>query len=584
MNRRNSLIGGAILVAIIATVIFLLPQKRSGVVIYAAKTVVTMEEANPSAEAIAVEAGRVVGLGDATLLLEAFPKAKIDKSFENHTIVPGLIDPHIHMLLSAVQYALPMAPPWPIATPDGAVPGYATRSAFLARLKEIEQNASGKKKPLIIYGYHDLVHGGLNKTDLDEISDTRPILVWHYSSHDFYLNSAALEWAKVDKELHEQYEGVALDDNGDLTGRIYEDALPYLMDTIGPSLINPLKVRKGAKGFSELLRQGGVTTVADLGYGILGLRLENLNIRFNWGSIKKSGHRLYLVPEHRAFAAKFDDKRVEEIQRMVSGARKTPAPVLPQVKFFVDAAFYSQTMRISAPGYLGGQSEGSEGMWVLPPSSIAETIRPYWEAGLGVRIHSNGNAAQTATLNALEELRSFDQERRFVIEHACLFTPRQIGRAAELNAAISAASHYVHYLGEAYQPILGQGLGSAISPLASLSKAGAPVTLHSDAPLAPPLPLQAASVHITRSTREGGELTPTEKLSAYEAMEAITIDAAFALGLENEIGSIAIGKKADFTILSANPLETPGEDWPEIGIWGTIIDGAKYPAPKKAPH
>jgi len=170
---------------------------------------------------------------------------------------------------------------------------------------------------------------------------------------------------------------------------------------------------------------------------------------------------------------------------MVAGEIETPAPVLPQVKFFTDAAFYSQTMRVSEPGYLSGQSEGTQGLWVIQPDNIAPTIQPYWDAGLAVRIHSNGDAAQSATLDALAELRPTAPDRKFIFEHAGLFSPEQVTRAADLGAGVSAASHYVFYLGEAYQSPLGPERGNWILPLASLSAAGVPVTLHSGAPLAP---------------------------------------------------------------------------------------------------
>ena len=237
-------------------------------------------------------------------------------------------------------------------------------------------------------------------------------------------------------------------------------------------------------------------------------------------------------------------------------------------------------MRVSPPGYLAGQSQGTEGLWVTPPDVLANTIRPYWEQGLSIRIHSNGDAAQTATLNALEVLRAMDPDLDFVIEHAGLFSPDQVAKAGALNAVISAASHYVFYLGDLYQGPLGDPRGGWITPLNSLSNAGVPVTLHSDAPLAPPLPLRAASVHMTRATRSGGALSASEALSPLDALEAITIDAARALGLEDEIGSIAPGKRADFTILGANPLETEAGQWPNIPVWGVVLDGV----PRKAPE
>ena len=552
-----------------------MPPQGENAVIFAAANVVTMDEGGVT-EAVAVRDGRIIQVGSLDELRGDLPGADTDFTFEDKTLVPGLIDPHIHMALSSLQYATPLTPPWPMATPDGMVRGLPTREAYFQGLTDIV-DAAPEGEPLIVYGFHNLVHGDLSKSDLDAVTTDRPLVVWHYSSHDFYLNSAALVWAGIDASWHDRFEGVDLDQNGELTGRIYEDAVGALLQTLGPILLAPDRLTRGLNGFSEMLRAGGVTTVADLGYGIFTLPLENANIAGNWRSIDHSGYRLYLVPEHRAFNAAFGDARVETVLGMVAGEIETPAPVLPQVKFFTDAAFYSQTMRISPPGYLSGQSEGSEGLWVIKPQDLVPTIQPYWDAGLAVRIHSNGDAAQSATLDALAELRPAASGREFIFEHAGLFSPEQVTRAAELGAGISAASHYVFYLGQAYQSPLGPNRGNWILPLASLSEAGVPVTLHSDAPLAPPLPLRAASVHMLRSTREGDVLTPSEKLSAEEALESITIDAAYALGLQDEIGSIALGKLADFTVLDANPLETPADDWPEIGVWGVVIDGEKRP-------
>lgn len=544
-------------------------------IIYPA-TVVTMDDAFPSASAVAVHEGLITAVGELDALVSALPGAAVDPRFADQVIAPGFIDPHVHMALSSIQYAMPLTPPWAMAGPDGIVEGLATREEFFARLRELEAEAPAGE-PLIVYGFHDLVHGDLDRHDLDAVTTERPLLVWHYSSHDFYLNTPALAWANIDASLHDRFEGVPLGEDGEPTGRVFEDALAVLLQSVGPLIMAPDVLERGLANFSGLLRQGGVTTVADLGYGIFSFPLENANIANNWVSPEQSGYRVYLVPEFRALERTFGEDRVQAVADMVSGVRAAPAPVLPQVKFFTDAAFYSQTMRLSEPGYLAGQSEGSQGLWVIEPDALADTIRPYWDAGFGVRIHSNGDAAQEATLDALAELRVDDADRRFVFEHAGLFSPDQVARAAALNASVSAASHYVFYLGEVYQAPLGDSRGSWILPLNSLSQAGVPVTLHSDAPLAPPLPLRAAGIHMTRATREGGVLTPDERLSAAEALESITIDAAYALGLEDEIGSIAVGKRADFTILDANPLDTPGEAWSEIGIWGVVLAGALRP-------
>ncbi|MGB1068377.1 MAG: amidohydrolase family protein, partial [Henriciella sp.] len=209
--------------------------------------------------------------------------------------------------------------------------------------------------------------------------------------------------------------------------------------------------------------------------------------------------------------------------------------------------------------------------------ALVPTLQPIVDAGLGIHIHSNGDAAQAATLAALANLRATGFTGKFVIEHGGLFSPEQVVLAGRLNAMVSVASHYVHYMSTIYAEPLGHTRADWITPVGSLSRAGSIIALHSDAPLAPPDPLRAGSVHMTRETREGGVYVASEALTPQQALEAVTINAAYILGLEQEIGTIEAGKRADFTILEANPLELAAQDWPEIGVWGVVLNGRKAP-------
>jgi len=553
------------------------PPAGEGVTIYPAKAVVTMAAEGEVAGAVAVSGDRIVATGSLEALMDDMPAAAVDTSFSDEVIVPGLIDPHVHVVLGALQYNLPITPPWPMATPHGMKMGLPTREAFLAELSNIVA-ASDPAKPVVAYGYHNLVHGDLTRADLDAIAPAQPLIVWHYSSHDFYLNSAAIEAARFTPALAHKFHGVDVDEAGELTGRIYEDAALLVIQAYAGVILAPDNVTAGFHGFSSMLREAGVTTTAEMAYGLFGWDMEDANIRANWGSAQQAGYHLYLVPEYRSLERTYGDERVQAVLDMVSGAHPTPAPVLPRVKFFTDGAFYSQTMRLSPPGYLSGQSQGSEGLWVGGPDGLIPAIQPYWDAGLSVNIHSNGDAAQTATLDALETLRERDGPgNSFVIEHGGLFSPEQVEKAGRLDACLSAASHYVFYMANEYAGPLGAARAQWILPLGALSAAGVPVAVHSDAPLAPPYPLRAAGVHMTRATREGSRYEAEMALSAYDALEAITLDAARVLGLEAEIGSIEPGKRADFTILGANPLETPGEAWEAIPVWGVVLDGVKRP-------
>ncbi|MCH2190681.1 MAG: amidohydrolase family protein [Gammaproteobacteria bacterium] len=538
-----------------------------------ASAVITMESGDSYVNAIAIDKGKIKAVGEFESLIARYPNYDIDREFAERVIVPGFIDPHIHMLLGALIYSRPFLPPWDMQTPSGLVKGLANKEEFLAALAKLEGETEGNG-PLIVYGYHNLVHGAIDRHDLDKISKDRPILVWHYSGHDFYLNSEALDWAEVDKRLLKTYQGIELDSEGELTGRLVEDAPKHLLKKLVFELFTPANVSKGFDGYEKLITENGVTAVAELGYGLFGKRLEDF---YYWLEYKKDDpYDLYLIPEHRAFKNKYGDRSADQILELskVAWSRGDPR-VLPRVKFFSDGAFYSQTMKLLPPGYACNHSHG---VWATNPDILKVEMLPYWKAGLDFHIHSNGDASQSATLEAMRFIISSGRKegQRFIIEHGGLLSPNDLDNVASMSGGVSAASHYVHYMGKKYQQVLGDK-ANHITPMASALAAGIPATLHSDAPLAPLSPLQAASVHMTRLTREGDVMLASERLTAKQGLAAITINAAWTLGLEDEIGSIKSGKRANLTILDRNPLETVPEKWPQIGIWGVVIDGQKRP-------
>jgi predicted amidohydrolase YtcJ len=144
---------------------------------------------------------------------------------------------------------------------------------------------------------------------------------------------------------------------------------------------------------------------------------------------------------------------------------------------------------------------------------------------------------------------------------------------------VSANPYYHYILSDIYsEQWLGRDRGEQMVRLGSLERNGVPFALHSDAPMAPLSPLTLAWTATNRVTINGRLNAAEERISLDAAMRAITIDAAWIMGWEDEIGSIRAGKKADFTVLESNPYRVGVKGLKDIEIWGTVFEGQAYPA------
>ena len=538
-------------------------------VIYPAKSIITMDPSQPRATAVAVADGRIVAVGDIDSK-QAWTSSRpytIDDRFSDKVLLPGLIDNHLHPFLAAIVLNTVWITPQPWQLPGLDVPPVRTPDKYMARLQKALSEHEDPLAPFITWGYHKLWHGTIHRADLDVLSVETPIIVWQRSFHEIVANTAALRWLGFDIENDEP----PVDSDFE-TGVFSERGIKAALAGLAPYIFEPERLAYGLERLREIAHRGGITTIGDMGIGgYLGLDRELELLRGAFENDATS-FRLFLVSSPWGLPAGMDQKLIRDFATRSTSRVRTGK----HVKLLADGGFFAQNMRMNFPGY----TDGHQGKWMMEPDELMSAARSYWNDGYQVHVHVNGDEGMDVTLNVLATLLE-EQPRpdhRFTLHHVGYATTAQIKRAARLGVAISAQPNYLWALADKYAE---QGMGAdraaVMSRIGAMVRSGIPTSLHSDFTMAPAAPLALASIAVNRITAEGTLMAPEERISVHKALRAITIDAAFPLRMEDEIGSIVAGKRADFTVLDDDPFEVPPEDLANINVWGTVFEGRVFP-------
>ena len=543
--------------------------------VFTARKIVTMEPSQPTATAVAVQGGRIVSLGsldDLAPWLEGRDH-RIDRRFEGDILMPGLIDNHLHPLLGALLLPMAFVTPDAWDLPDGRVEAVHGQEAYRARLRALEASTP-PGQPLFSWGYHALFHGPISRAELDAISSERPIVVWHRSFHEIYMNSAALEDAGLSPEFVGDHPHVDLE-----KGHFYETGARLPLAALGPQLFAPGRLRTGMEMLRELAHRGGITTMADMATGLMTGSVEgDRALMAGVLESEDTPFRTLMVPE--AGGLSFTLGGPEAALASIEALAETGSPRLSharrQVKLLADGAFFSQLMQMGPPGYI----DGHHGEWLMEPPQLEAAARVFWNAGYTIHVHANGDAGVAATLDVLQTLQDekprFDH--RFTLHHYGYSTPEQARRLAALGAAVSANPNYLYVLADKYSERgLGPDRASQMSRLGSVVRAGASVSLHSDLTMAPSQPLFLAWIAANRESVSGQVHAPSERLTPLEAIRAVTTEAAYAIRMDDQIGSLRAGKLADFTVVDRDPTAIHASRLRDVEVLATIFEGRVYP-------
>ncbi len=539
--------------------------------VYPARSVITMNPSNPRADAVLVRDDRVVEAGSLQSLkpwLDKYPHT-VDRRFADAVITPGFIDPHLHPTMAAVLLPMKFITAMRWKLPWGTEEPVTTQEEFDARLQRLvaEQPAG---EPLFTWGFHPFWHGSMSRERINRIASDLPVIVWHRSFHELYMNDAAMEMAGIRASDQRSGSQVNLQQ-----GHFFENGLGLAINRLNPWIMAPERYAEGLEKFKQVAHAGGHTTVGDLATGIFHFDTE-------WSALSAR-----LDTDDTPFRTRL----VANALRMASGGRSHQdvtelAAALPerntrrlsfdrQIKLFADGAFFSQLAQMREPGYL----DGHHGEWMMPPETLEAAIRTYWHAGFQIHVHVTGDLGLELTLDILQKMQ--DEKPRFnhgfTIEHFGFSNPEQVRRLAALGGQVSANVYYLHELSAIYSNNgIGYERASQMSRLASCVQAGINTTLHSDFTMAPAEPLNSAWVAVNRINHEGEVMCPEERLTAEQALAAITINAARVLRMADETGSIEPGKKADFTVLAEDPLSVDPTHIRDIDILATVFEGTPY--------
>lgn len=545
----------------------------SEITVFTARKIRTMNPSLPEAQAVAVRDGQIIEVGTLETLtpwLEAFDH-RIDETFQDLVMMPGFIDPHLHPALAAVLLPCHFITAVEWQLPDRTALAVTGHNAYLDQLKIAEEAIDDPSAPLVTWGYHKIWHGELTRKTLNGISATRPVVVWQRSFHEIIMNDAAMDWMKLDRDALTRHPQVDPE-----SGRFFETGLSVAMAGMRDYLYAPERFRHGLELTKKAIHAGGHTTIADMAFPLNDLDRE-------WSEILSvmetddTPFRVQMVPRaiERGESSSDAESQVARVKALAS--RGTHRLQFGNgVKLFTDGGFFAELMQLQGPGFI----DGHHGEWLTPPEVVENLARAFWHAGFRIHVHCTGDLGVELALDVLEKLQ-FERPRfnhRFTIEHFGVSTPEQVRRIADLGALVSANIYYVHELGDAYwKHSIGFERASQMARLGTLARHNVTTALHSDFTMAPEQPLNSAWVAVNRLSEAGQTLAPEERLTIDQAMRAITIDAAYVLGMEHEIGSIRAGKRADFTILGSDPYETAPEKLKDIPIWGTVFEGRPAP-------
>ena len=534
--------------------------------VYAGGPILTINDAQPRAQAIAVRGGRILAVGGMDQVLAAAGRGARRVDLAGATLLPGFVDAHGHVSFVGLQAISANLLP----APDG-------QGNSVADLQRITREWMARA-PVLVERYGLVIGFGYDdsqlreqrhptRRELDQISTDLPVLFIHQSGHLGVANAKALEIAGVSAATPDPQGGVFRREAGgrEPNGVMEEHAFMAVMGKLLGRLdldANLAMIKEGAGLYARF----GYTTCQD-------------------GKSSSGGVKALQLAASRGMLA----SDVVAYPDVLSATDVVAPPLLSRsytnrlriggVKLSIDGSPQGKTAWLSQPYYVPpeGQSAAYAGYPAVPVEQCLAAIEKAFANGWQILVHANGDAAIDVLIAGVREAsaRHGPGDRRTVLIHGQTAREDQVDACKALGIIPSFFPMHTFYWGDWHRDsVLGPVRAENISPCGWAWRRGMIFTTHHDAPVANPDSMRVLSATVSRRTRSGDILGPNQRVPVEVALKAMTLWSAYQHFEEASKGSLQVGKLADFALLSADPTASDPEKLAELKVVETIKEGA----------
>jgi predicted amidohydrolase YtcJ len=532
--------------------------------LYFGGTILTINDAQPEVEAIAIKNGRILDVGDRALMERKYLGAETRLvDLKGKTLLPGFIDPHSHYInaLSVANQAKVYAPPSGTAKDVDSL--IATIKAFA------ESRGIPKGELIVAYGYDDTVMPDgrlLNRDDLDAAFPDNPVRVDHVSMHGAVMNSLALQKYGYSAATVTPPGGVIVRKEGtnEPYGLIMETAFLQAFAVTEP--MTPEQEITATKAAQMLYAEAGITTAH-----------EGATHLANLQTMKRASDAGVNIIDVVAFPFITDLDVILQDFPVDNWGKYENRLKIGGVKITIDGSPQGRTAFFSTPYLTGGPAGETDwrGELTFPQDMVNAMVQRVYDMGVPLNLHANGDAAIDTFLQAHEKAAASDlkKDRMVTMIHSQFIRSDQIPKFVEYRIRPSYYTLHTYYFAEAHIANRGMAQAAYISPMRDSIDAGLRPSNHTDFVVAPLDQMFVLWSAVNRMSRGGADIGPDQRITPLEGLKAMTLWVAEQYGEQDTKGSLEPGKLADLVILNGNPMTVDPMAIKDIRVLETIKEG-----------